>query len=285
MTVLIASEPVPGLPNQDYAVGSPNAAVVIDGAGTPAELPTGCIHGTAWYARQLGTELHRSAVNGTDSLENCLSEAIERTAHLHTGTCDLGDPMTPSATVAVCRADGQHLDWLVLCDATLVLDSADGPQAVSDHRVSEVTRKQRREMADALESLSPTRRFHALVRAQREMMNVQEGYWVAAADPKAAREAITGTIPLTELSLAVLLTDGAARAVDDFRVMDWVDVVALLVSDGPSALLARTRELESSDPDRKRWPRNKKHDDASVAVFHPDRATDRTGPSRHAPPR
>jgi hypothetical protein len=40
--------------NEDFVGAFPDCAVLLDGAGGPSELPNGCIHGTAWYVRQLG---------------------------------------------------------------------------------------------------------------------------------------------------------------------------------------------------------------------------------------
>lgn len=323
--VSLATEAGSERPNEDFAVAGPGVVVVVDGAGTPAALPTGCVHGTAWYARRLAVALHGRATAGVTAgataagaargtpggavgpgLDECLADAIEEVAALHGGACDLGDPMTPSATVAAVRIREDQVEWLVLADATVALDLAPtapggtgegrpspggtdsgrpspapfdrgapsrdrlgqgGPLVVSDHRVTQVTRAQRLRMADELASLGPTGRFHALVRAQRSAMNVQGGYWVAAADPKAAAEALTGSVPSARVRLAALLSDGAARVVDDFGVMDWPGLLALLAAEGPEGLIARTRELEHGDPDRRRWPRGKRHDDATAAVL------------------
>jgi hypothetical protein len=55
---VLATAPVsPQVENEDFAAVTPSAAVLLDGAGTPAGLETGCVHGIAWYARTLGTVL------------------------------------------------------------------------------------------------------------------------------------------------------------------------------------------------------------------------------------
>ena len=272
MSTVIASEANPGRENEDCAVGGPELVVVVDGAGTPKRLDTGCVHGTAWYARRLALAMYDEAVDGTDGLADGLATAIERTARRHAGSCDLGDPMTPSATVAVLRVrqQEQRLEWLVLADATVALDLPTGPLTASDHRVSELTRAQRVKLAEVLAPLDPVARLDTLVRAQRSMMNVHGGYWVAAADPKAAGEALTGSVPLAEVGLAAALSDGAARLVDDFGVMGWPGLLALLAAEGPAELIARTRAAERSDPDGLRWPRGKRHDDATAAIVRLD---------------
>ena len=37
---------------------------------------------------------------------------------------------------------------------------------------------------------------------------------------------------------------------------------------GPEAIIQQVRAAEGSDPDGKRWPRGKRHDDASAACCH-----------------
>ncbi|MCQ0019935.1 hypothetical protein [Actinomadura madurae] len=51
-----------------------------------------------------------------------------------------------------------------------------------------------------------------------------------------------------------------------FGATDWAGLAALAADPGPAALIGRTREIERTDPRAARWPRNKVHDDATVAV-------------------
>ncbi|WAL73719.1 hypothetical protein OU787_20700 [Kitasatospora sp. YST-16] len=96
-----------------------------------------------------------------------------------------------------------------------------------------------------------------------------DGYWVAGPDPAAARHALTGTAPWTALRGAALLTDGAARPVDDFATTDWPGLLTLLRDTGPQSLIDHTRALERTDPHHTRWPRTKTHDDATAALLRP----------------
>ena len=86
---------------------------------------------------------------------------------------------------------------------------------------------------------------------------------------------VTGTIPLTRVRRVALLTDGAARAVDPFGLFDRRGVLNLLGAEGPDALIGRVRQIERTDPEATRWPRNKASDDATVAFC--DRIAHRPG--------
>jgi hypothetical protein len=72
------------------------------------------------------------------------------------------------------------------------------------------------------------RRRVQLTRALRRARNRPGGYWVAAADPQAASQALTGILPGRSLQRAVLLSDGASRLVDPFRLATWEELLALL---------------------------------------------------------
>ncbi|MFJ4591072.1 protein phosphatase 2C domain-containing protein [Kitasatospora sp. NPDC088861] len=267
MLVSVATAPNPGRTNEDFAIASPETVVLLDGAGLPSGMDTGCTHGVPWFVRALGASIFKHATERPAALTECLADAIDSTARLHAGTCDLGNPMTPTSTVAIVRVRGDAFEWLVLADSTVVLSLPDRIDAIADHQVSQVTDRQRVEMAAELKSLGEAERRTALAHAQRQLMNTAEGYWVAATDPETAEQSLTGEVPLPTVQAAAVLTDGAARAVDDFAVMGWPDLMSQLETGGPHGVIGHTRELERSDPQRRRWPRSKCHDDATVAFM------------------
>jgi len=88
----------------------------------------------------------------------------------------------------------------------------------------------------------------------------------AAADPQAARRALTGTWINNTIRRAAILTDGASRLVDQFALADWPELLRQLQASGPGSIIGQVREAENSDPGGSRWPRYKRSDDAT-AVF------------------
>jgi hypothetical protein len=162
------------------------------------------------------------------------------------------------------RAHDQGADYLALADATLLLDTADGLQVVSDERVNQFAGKER-EAANRVPTGSALklRRRALLTRALRRARNRPGGYWVAAADPQAASQALTGSLPSKTLQRAVLLSDGASRLVDPFQLATWEE---LLEESGPDELLRQVRAAEAADPEGRQWPRTKRSD-AAAAVY------------------
>jgi hypothetical protein len=133
--------------------------------------------------------------------------------------------------------------------------------------VSQTAAAERRE-ADAHLIGSPLK-DEAMIRmkhAELAMRNRSGGYWIAAADPAAAEHATAGRVSTGELQRFAVLTDGAARIVTPFGELSWRELLDLAETEGPEAVLRRVRAAEASDPLGQRWPRNKRSDDATLAL-------------------
>lgn len=204
----------------------PGAVVVLDGAGIRGAEHL-CRHGTAWYAETLGTAL--LARLAPDSPADALADAIQHVAGLHRGTCDLADPSSPQATVAVARFRDEHVDYLVLGDTYVLL----GEQVVTDPREVDVR-------TECLTSYDDRADQVAAFRARR---NRPGGYWIAKEDPRAAHEAVTGRVPLAGVDAVTLLSNGARG------LLDRPGITGLLRADGPDEVLRRLGRAGSGTPD------------------------------------
>jgi len=271
MQVTLASRSSPGAAsNEDFVGATTSVVVVIDGASVPPGLATGCGHGTAWYARRLGTQLLALLTTQVDrSPVDGLAQAISDVAALHADTCDLRHPGSPSATVAILREQPEAVEYLVLGDTTVLLDEPAGIRVVTDDRLEQVAAIQHGAMHQhATGSADHDRSFAELVTEQRRHRNHPDGFWVASTDPAAAQHALTDTVSREGLQRAAVLSDGATRLVDRFGLVDWPSFLTMLAEQGPEAIIAQVRAAEHSDPDGQRWPRGKRHDDASAALCH-----------------
>ncbi|MGW5672314.1 hypothetical protein [Micromonospora sp. NPDC003776] len=253
-----------GRPNEDFVGAVPGAAVLLDGAGIPGTESI-CVHGVAWYTHRLGGALlgRLSRDDGRD-LAAILAAAIDEIAAEHRGTCDITDPSSPQATVVMVRSHRGRLDHLLLADSFLVLDRADGgPQVRTDER--EVTA--RRACAAPLAGVAPDTLAYDRIRdscvdALRARRNRPGGYWLAKDDPRAAREAVTGSHPLSELDGVALLSNGASRIVSPYGLTDWPGVLGLLRAGGPAEVIRRVRQAEAHAA---AGPDIRAPDDATVA--------------------
>jgi len=271
MQVTLASHCSPDAANnEDFIAATASVAVVVDGASVPAGRGTGCRHGTAWFAHQLGVQLLALLSTEADrSPADNLAQAITAVATLHADTCDLSHPGSPSATVAILREQPEAVDCLVLGDTTILLEEPTGIRVVTDDRLEHVAAGQHRAMhKHATGSADHDRSFAKLVTEQRRHRNHPDGFWVASTDPSAAEHALTDTVARDGLQRAAVLSDGATRLVDRFGLLDWQGFLDLLAKQGPDTIIQRVRAAESSDPEGRRWPRGKRHDDASAAFCH-----------------
>nr|WP_043494482.1 protein phosphatase 2C domain-containing protein [Streptomyces viridosporus] len=252
-------------PNEDWVAGSPDLAVVLDGLST-AGLSTGCRHGVPWFVAHLGGHLMAALAEPSVALSDGLASALERVAALHP-ECDLANPGTPSATVAVLRQRYEVLDYLVLADSPVVFEGAEGAHTViTDLRVDDVLTDLRAEV-ESYETHTPGHReaLQRLVLAQREIRNTPDGYWVAGANPEAARHGLTGSAMLRGVRSAAVMSDGVSRLVTEYGMATWDEVFATLRAGGPRGLIETVRKTEATDPTGRRWPRYKAGDDATVA--------------------
>jgi hypothetical protein len=268
MQVTLASRRSPdATSNEDFIAATASVVVVIDGASVPSGLGTGCTHGTAWFARRLGTQLLALLATQADhGPADSLAQAITDVAALHADTCDLDHPGSPSATVAILREQPEAVDYLVLGDTTVLLEEPAGIRVLTDDRLEHVAAVQHSTMHQhTTGSADHAASFAELVTEQRRHRNHPDGFWVASTDPAAAQHALTDTVPRGVLQRAAVLSDGATRLVDRFGLLDWSSFLDVLAEQGPDAIIAQVRAAEASDPDGRRWPRGKRHDDASAA--------------------
>lgn len=262
----------PGRPNEDSVVAVPGLLAVLDGVTSPDGMDTGCVHGPAWYARRLAANLAERylAAPGTD-LADLVATAIAAVRDEHGGECDLDHPGTPQSTLAALRIAPEHCDHFLLGDSTILLDRGGTVQAITDLRSHEVARRVRGPApADPsrIGSSEHAERIRAGIVAMRRHANQPGAYWIAAADPAAARHAVRGRVSRggrRGLARAALASDGASCVVDQYGLTDWRGLLDLIESYGAGHIVGLARAVERADPDGRTRPRAKRHDDATVA--------------------
>ncbi|MET9403461.1 protein phosphatase 2C domain-containing protein [Kitasatospora sp. NPDC002965] len=255
-----ASVPSPGGANEDLVLTGPHFALVIDGATAEPGASTGCGHDVRWLVAEVGTRLARGLLHDPDArqpLRELLHDALTDLATEHGRTCDLDNPCSPTATLALLRLTGDTVEHLVLGDSTVALREHSGAvHAVTDDRLE--------------------RLIHLPWAELRRHRNRPGGFWVAGPRPEAARQALVGRHPVASLSAAALLTDGAARLVERYDC-SWPDLLDLLEAEGPVQLVERVRTAElRTAPGR--FP-GKHQDDATAVLcrFERDDRYHRTG--------
>jgi hypothetical protein len=198
----------------------------------------------AWFVARLGGQLAAFLLSHPgEPLPEALRQAILRTRDLHP-ECDLDHPESPSATVALVRADtvADRLDCLVLADSPVVVRTVDGRlDLVSDDRIDHLPAYDR-------ESVSALR-------------NAPGGFWVASTRPEAAAQAVTASFPLARVRDFALMSDGVSRLVERFG-WTWTELLDTLAVHGPAQAVAAVRKAEQQMLEGSF--RGKRYDDATV---------------------
>lgn len=244
-------------PNEDYHLVSQSWAVVLDGVTRYPD--DGCVHDVPWYAASLGGALAGRLPDADRSLRSCLAGAIGAVADAHRATCDLANPVSPAATVALVRFAEGRLEWLVLGDCAVVWRAPErGPHVETDGRVAQ--------LADppAAVDVGGIKRYPVDYIAR--VRNRPGGFWVASAEPGAAEQARAGVVRTDGLEAVGLFTDGLTRLVEWYG-RTWQEVLDTAAVHGVARLLALVREVENSDPGA--HARAKRHDDATGVLLRP----------------
>lgn len=243
MQVTYISTPTPGGVNDDFVIAGERFVAVLDGATQLSA--SGCIHDVPWLVARLGTQLATGLVLEPDaSLASILAGAIERVCATHADTCDLSNPDSPSSTVALLRHTGDLVDYLILCDSPMTIETTDGKvQAITDDATS------------YLPGYKP-----ADLRLTR---NQPGGFWVASTKPEAAEHAVVGSLAAADVRRIALMTDGMSRLVERYE-WSWSRLMDVAENEGPSAAVRAVREAEhATEPGTFR---GKQYDDATIAL-------------------
>ncbi|HIW61031.1 MAG TPA: hypothetical protein H9881_01105 [Candidatus Stackebrandtia excrementipullorum] len=254
--------------NEDWLGSGPDMVVVLGGGGMGDALDDDterhCVHGLSWYVKTLGTALLRTGADLAAPLPDVLATALAETASAHHGRCDLKHPETPAATVVVVRQNQETVEYLILSNATLVVDDgSEEPIVLTDDRYARLN------LEDYGDTEYGTPPFLDIARRRAarltRMRNRPDGFPIAAADPQSAYRAVAGQLSRSQARRALLASDGATRLVSPFGQLTWLGLLNLADSHGPEEIITRTRKLEESDPTAKQWRRDRVQDDATVA--------------------
>lgn len=159
------------------------------------------------------------------------------------------------------------VDVLVLGDSPAVVEQLDRSiQVLEDKRLNDLPGRDRfgQPPADPEAALHRTRRIIAF---ERSVRNRPYGYWIAEADPEAARHALLAIVPRNAASAVLLLTDGVADGINRYcQPQTWSDAISLARS-GTEYLVRAVWDVEETDNHCQRWPRPKIHDDKAAAFI------------------
>jgi hypothetical protein len=194
-------------PGADRIGVAGNAVAVLDGATAfePGAVPAG------QYAGQLSEAIiGRLGDDMSAPLPRILEDAISVTSAAMSMTGEIG----PSSTAVIVRAGPAAIDLLVLGDSFIFYGTDTACTGMlTDDRIAGLGFPQRAQYRARLAAGSGYDQVHRrllqdLQREQRQRRNRPGGYWIAQADPAAARHARVLTVPAGGVTWIVAATDG-----------------------------------------------------------------------------
>jgi hypothetical protein len=186
------------------------------------------------------------------------------------GSRKVDPPALPSAAIAVARIADDGLEMTVLGDCRVLFrDRAGAVDIFADRRI-EPFEQRTLEHLDALSRQRPgidetaiRAELFPMIRENRCAMNRDGGYWIFGLDSAAADHCHQRVIDRADCEAVALASDGFMRLCELF---DDHDPSALLTISNDAQLgehMAALREREAAADSMIRFPRVKRHDDAS----------------------
>lgn len=277
LTITIASSDGPGDINEDAVGHLGNAAWVIDGAtgigGALLEEPSDA----AWLARTANRLIVEVLTQSPDLptvdvlrtvMAGC-AQALEREAVRPAQ--DLHE--LPSAAFAMVRIIDGMAEITTLADCRVATVDDHGEARLfgkSAHEAIEAgTLAAAKALMDADPAITPDSLKAQLLprlRANREWMNREGGYWVLGIDPAAADHVWQTTVPVQPGQHFAVASDGFLRLIELFEVANATDLLAIATPRDWTDWLERLRDLEQTPDSLLRYTRVKRHDDASLVL-------------------
>lgn len=256
--------------NEDAVFVRDGVAVVVDGAGLPRSMRAGCRHSVAWYSEQLACTFGEALLLPGLTMSQALGRAIVEVSKRHDG-CALEEG-SPSATVAAWRLQHQQqppiVEYLVLCDASLIISTADDVMEVTDDRLALLVAEELDRVAAAsTEALDAIALLNARACVLDRARNVDGGFWCCQIDPAAADQALTGSYLLADLVGVVIATDGATRGFQLLGIHTLGEFAQRAGAGGGAGLLEEVRDAERDQTQRLIGDAIKVHDDATLIAL------------------
>lgn len=251
------------IPNDDRGGSADALAWVIDGAtdlGEPGLV--GARGGAAWLAQEANLAF---AAAGDDTIEAICDMVVTRVARRFTAVrqrAPQGAWELPSASFLAAQAVPGGLRFAWAGDCMALVKRGDrveraGPRA--DRRDDEVAHA----AALAAHGLARKQRPAPILASLREQ-RARPGRAVLGVDPQAVAPLAFATLPAMPGDELVLMTDGFAALIDQYRAFHPANLFAALAEQGLAGLAERLRAIEGADADCARYPRFKISDDATA---------------------
>ncbi len=275
---LLDSLSLPGNPqkaNEDSFGHILTAAVVMDGATGLGEQLLPGKSDAAWVS-QFGARRLLAHLTEGATAQGALKGALEDTERSFNGLRRRPPVETweiPFASMMFVAQSAGGFDALWFGDCAALLKRGGEPTIVIgeafDRRAQESARV--RKLA-ARQGISPAAginrdEFLPALRKARNYVNTMEGAWLFGPDARAAGHAALKRVHAPLGSIVLLASDGFLALASDYGCYDADSLVRAAQEKGLKTLGEELRAVEEADPAGEKFPRFKKHDDATAVLL------------------
>ncbi|NOT39275.1 MAG: hypothetical protein HOP13_02165 [Alphaproteobacteria bacterium] len=259
--------------NDDTFGAAGSIAFVLDGVTSLSETPLLPGKSDAAWAAQTARELLLAdgAACGGDlrRLVTMVAEGITTRFEAERVRPPAERYELPWTTMSLIGVEAGRLNIAYVGDSRVLVETGDGAVhsfGVNPSRTAFETRLAQKMIASRKgKPLGPAAVLPEL-RAARNTVNTNTGYWLLGADAAVGAHAIVTSLALPGPATVLLATDGFYALVEDYQRYDDRALIAVAQAIGLGALARELRQIEDDDPAGERFPRMKKSDDATALL-------------------
>lgn len=205
--------------NEDVFGYTDNALWVIDGATDLFNLGLFKGDDVAFYVEKLNDEI-KNRYNKTDSLKQIIKQAIlSLNNKMNLNVKQHEAYKYPSFAIAMVRFIDDKLEYLVLGDCTVLIDTDVEIFNFTDTRISAFSKYNKQKIKEMKsKNIFNKENELSLYQSTRAMMNIEEGYWIGSVDPTGLEHVLVGEISINKNAKVICCTDGFFEAFELFNI-------------------------------------------------------------------
>jgi len=259
--------------NEDALGATHGIAFVLDGVTSLAQTPLMPGKSDAAWASQAARDLFlaHEAAGGGDlrTLVTMVAEGITSKFECERLRAPLERYELPWTTMSLIGVEAGRLNIAYVGDSRVLIETDDDEvhnfgtnpsRTAFETRLAEKMIAARKGQGLSLQAVLPE------LRAARNTVNTNTGFWLLGADPAVGANATVTSLTLSGPATVLLATDGFYALVEDYKRYGDRELIATAQTIGLQALARELRHIEDGDPNGERFPRMKKSDDATALL-------------------
>lgn len=265
-----------GICNEDMVGVCKNGAWVLDGAtGLNNKNLISKESDAKWYVTWWNEYLQEN-IDKNKSLKEIILDGldmIEKEYVIKLNEYDIESIDKPSASSLIIKLYKDKLEYFILGDCTLIINTLNKDIIIKDERVCKFdeevfVRMNKLNKIDKLTLLDKKNILLPLIVENRLKKNSEEGYWILEFNKDAIEKSIHGYIDIEHEAKIMMSSDGFSCAWDRYDIFDENEMIKIGQNNGIEYIKDKIRELEREDKDGMIFPRFKVSDDSSCVYLH-----------------